>query len=93
MRRFNVATAGQGQLRVVASLMTGNREKVMLIQVGEEQHLIGVTSHHISHLSHLTTPLATSPTAAVKAPSFASALQSVLRGNAVTQEMRNDDEK
>ena len=93
MRRFNVTTAGQGQLRVVASLMTGNREKVMVIQVGEDQHLIGVTTHHISHLGHLTTPLATSPTTTVKVPSFASALQSVLQGNAVTQKMRNDHEK
>jgi flagellar protein FliO/FliZ len=40
-------------MKVVASMVAGAKEKIMVIQVGDEQHLIGVTSHNISHLSKL----------------------------------------
>ncbi len=59
MRRFNVAHAGGGQMKVVASMIAGSKEKIMVIEVGDEQHLIGVTAHNISHLSKLATPLET----------------------------------
>ncbi|MGB3725473.1 MAG: flagellar biosynthetic protein FliO [Glaciecola sp.] len=57
MRRFNVAQAGGGQMRVVASMMAGSKEKIMVVQVGDEQHLLGVTSHNINHLAKLDEPL------------------------------------
>lgn len=93
MRRFNVTTAGQGQLKVVASLMTGNKEKVMVIQVGDEQHLIGVTSHTISHLSHLATPLATTPLSSAVPGSFAGVLQNVLQGKTTSADKRPQHDK
>jgi flagellar protein FliO/FliZ len=58
MRRFNVTQSGSSQLKVVASMMAGTRERVMVIDVGGEQHLIGVTAHNINHLAKLSTPLA-----------------------------------
>ncbi|OJF67376.1 flagellar biosynthetic protein FliO [Alteromonas sp. V450] len=57
MRRFNVTAMGSHQMKVAASMVVGAKEKVIVIQVGEEQHLIGVTSHNISHLSKLDIPL------------------------------------
>ncbi len=57
MRRFNVTQAGNGQMRVVASLVAGTKEKVMVIEVGDEQHLLGVTAHNINHLAKLEKPL------------------------------------
>lgn len=59
MRRFNVTQAGNGQMKVVASLMAGNKEKVMVIEVGDEQHLLGITAQNINHLAKLETPLQT----------------------------------
>nr|WP_136249953.1 flagellar biosynthetic protein FliO [Ningiella ruwaisensis] len=53
MRRFNVTQAGNGQMKVVASMMAGAKEKIMVIEVGDEQHLIGITSHNINHLATL----------------------------------------
>ena len=53
VRRFNVAQAGNGQMRVVASMMAGSKEKVMVIEVGDEQHLLGITAHNINHLATL----------------------------------------
>lgn len=57
MRRFNVTHSGSAQLKVVASMMAGTRERVMVIEVGGEQHLLGITAHNINHLAKLTTPL------------------------------------
>ncbi|MFT7088627.1 MAG: flagellar protein FliO/FliZ [Glaciecola sp.] len=57
MRRFNVAQTGGGQMRVVASMMAGAKEKVMVIEVGGEQHLLGITAHNINHLAKLENPI------------------------------------
>lgn len=57
MRRFNVAQTGGGQMRVVASMMAGTKEKVMVIEVGDEQHLLGITAHNINHLAKLENPI------------------------------------
>jgi flagellar protein FliO/FliZ len=58
MRRFNVTQSGSSQLKVVASMMAGTRERVLVIDVGGEQHLLGITSHNINHLAKLDSPLA-----------------------------------
>lgn len=57
VRRFNVAQSGNGQMRVVASMMAGSKEKVMVIEVGGEQHLLGITAHNINHLAKLEQPI------------------------------------
>ncbi|WP_137167753.1 flagellar biosynthetic protein FliO [Salinimonas lutimaris] len=57
MRRFNVTHGGSGQMKVVASMVAGSKERIMVIEVGDEQHLVGVTSHTISHLSKLENKL------------------------------------
>lgn len=57
MRRFNVAQAGNGQMKVVASMMAGQKEKIMVIEVGDQQFMLGVTAHNINHLATLDTPL------------------------------------
>lgn len=57
MRRLNVTQAGSGQMKIVASMVAGTKERLMVIEVGEEQYLLGVTSHNINHLATLPTPL------------------------------------
>lgn len=57
MRRFNVTQTGTGQMQVVASIMAGARERIVVIQVGEEQHLVGITAQNINHLARLETPI------------------------------------
>lgn len=65
MRRFNVTQSGNANLKVVASMMAGAKERVMVIEVAGEQHLLGITAHNINHLATLSTPIdnATSPSA------------------------------
>jgi len=64
MRRFNVTGGSTGQLKVVASLAAGTKERILVIEVGDEQHLIGVTAQNINHLAKLDTLITTD-----KAPS------------------------
>ncbi|MFQ3198773.1 MAG: flagellar protein FliO/FliZ [Paraglaciecola sp.] len=59
MRRFNVTSSGSSQLKIIASLAAGTRERVLVIEVGNEQHVIGITSHNINHLAKLEIPLST----------------------------------
>jgi len=59
MRRFNVTQSGNGQMRVVASMTAGTKEKVIVIEIGDEQHLLGITAHNINHLAKLETPIIT----------------------------------
>ena len=57
MRRFTGVSSGNGQLKVVASMMAGTKERIMVLQVGNEQHLIGITANNINHLANLKEPL------------------------------------
>jgi flagellar protein FliO/FliZ len=52
---------GHPQLRVVAQLSLGVRERLVVVAVGDQQHLIGVSSERISLLSTLETPLGDPP--------------------------------
>ena len=57
MRRFNVTQSGSADLKSVATMMVGTKERIMVIEVGDEQHLVGITATSISHLSKLDTPI------------------------------------
>ena len=61
-RRFNVTQAGNGQLKVVASMAAGAKEKIMVVDVGGEQFLLGVTAHNINQLGKLENPIETANT-------------------------------
>lgn len=50
-------------LRVVASLGVGPRERVILLDVGGQQLLLGVTAHNINLLHTLSEPLLDPPSA------------------------------
>ena len=58
LRRFgNVSTVPSQSLRIIGGLNIGSREKVLLLQVGEQQVLIGVTSSSIQPLHVLEKPV------------------------------------
>ena len=50
-------TAANGKLKVIAGLPLGTRERALLVQVGDEQLLLGVTSQTVSLLHKLDTPI------------------------------------
>ena len=51
---------GQGQLKIVAMLNLGPKEKIALIQVGKQQLLVGMTAAQINTLHVLDEPLSIS---------------------------------
>jgi flagellar protein FliO/FliZ len=65
------------QLRVVTTLSVGGKERLMVIQVGGEQLLVGVSPGGISNLHRLAEPLVATP--APQLPNFAELLAKRLR--------------
>ncbi|MGL6025822.1 MAG: flagellar biosynthetic protein FliO [Vibrio sp.] len=58
LKRMRVPVFGQSNgLSVVKQLPVGTKERVMIIQSGEQQYLIGVTSQSIQLLAQLEQPL------------------------------------
>ncbi|MFC5707530.1 flagellar biosynthetic protein FliO [Aeromonas eucrenophila] len=48
---------GGGQMKVIATLPVGYKEKLMVVKVGEQQLLIGVTPQQVNFLYRLEQPL------------------------------------
>lgn len=68
-----------GAIKVVSSLSLGAREKLVLVQVGDQQMLLGVTPSQINLLQALPQPVLAEAVSAP--PKFADALALVLKGN------------
>ena len=58
MRKTGYAQlSGQGTLSIIATLNLGQKEKIALIKVGQQQILVGITATQINTLSVLDEPL------------------------------------
>ena len=70
LKRFNGAGSPRsGQMRVIASLGLGQRERAVLIEVGNEQFLVGVAPGSVNILHALSDPIR--PASESSQPSFA----------------------
>lgn len=75
-----VGVSVNGGLKVLGGVAIGQRERVVLVQVGETQLLLGVAPGSIRTLHELHEPLDThAPSAATGAPSFAARLGAALK--------------
>lgn len=74
------AAVADGQLRVLGMLSVGQKERIMLLQVGRQQLLIGVTPSRITTLHELDEPIIVQEAnlKTVK-PSFSQRLQDALK--------------
>ncbi|MEM7219880.1 MAG: flagellar biosynthetic protein FliO [Pseudomonadota bacterium] len=76
LRRAPLGAGGRiGELRVVGVLTLGQRERLLVVQVGAEQVLLGVSAAGIEHLLTLDEPLSDRT---AEAPEFKSALRSLV---------------
>jgi len=57
LKRFNFTQQNSAQLKVIASLSLGAKERIIVVQVGEEQLVLGVSPQKISLLKNLETPI------------------------------------
>jgi|GEM_PF-2553414 len=58
LKRFNFVQQPTEQMNIVASLSLGAKERVVVVQVGEQQMVLGVTQQQITFLDNLAEPLA-----------------------------------
>lgn len=58
LKRFQGGTSTGSGLKVITSLSLGAKERLMVVQVGQQQILLGVTAQQISVLEKLDQPLA-----------------------------------
>lgn len=80
MRRFNVTPSSNAQMKVVASMAAGAKERIMVLQVGDEQHLIGITSQQINHLAKLENNIEANSQAMNSGDAFKQKLISAMAG-------------
>lgn len=64
MKRFNVGPSAAGLVRVVAGAAVGQRERVVIVEVGDTWMVLGVAPGRVS-------PIATLPKGDAGAPAFA----------------------
>lgn len=56
-KRMNLGFAGSQAIKVVTALPIGTKERILVIEVNGQQHLIGVTPQQINHLVTLDEPV------------------------------------
>jgi len=78
VKRFNLnQQSGNGLIRIIAGLSVGTRDRILLLQVGEEQILLGLTPGRIEKLHTLAQPL-DAPDAGSVSASFAHKLNRLM---------------
>ncbi|AEG10716.1 flagellar biosynthetic protein FliO [Shewanella baltica OS183] len=57
LRRFNLVPTANGVLKTIAVTSLGQKERLVLVQVGEQQYLLGVSSQQVSLIDKLAEPI------------------------------------
>jgi len=71
--------AHHGQLKVLGAISLGSREKAVLLQVGEQQLVVGVTPHQVTTLYTLPESLTSREVSTPASESFAARLKQMLQ--------------
>lgn len=80
----------EGNLKVLGALSVGQRERILLLQVGEEQILVGVTTSRISRLHQLEVPVEVKDNIPISGQ-FSQRLQEALKPKENKQQAREDN--
>ena len=57
VKRFNPQLATNDDFKVIRSLALGTKERLLVVEIDNKQHLLGVTPHAINYLYELENPL------------------------------------
>ena len=57
VKKLNPNLTNNDEFKVIRSLPLGSRECLMVVEIDNAQHLLGVTPHSINYLHKLETPL------------------------------------
>nr|WP_242441598.1 flagellar biosynthetic protein FliO [Pseudoalteromonas piscicida] len=75
LKRLNPSIVNQKDFKVIRSISLGTKERLLVIELDNKHHLLGVTPNNINYLYQLETPLAN-----VDQSPFANELQKFLAG-------------
>tara|TARA_R110002050_G_scaffold9504_1_gene33339 strand:- start:495046 stop:495498 length:453 start_codon:yes stop_codon:yes gene_type:complete len=75
-------TTANGEMKIITSLALGPRERAVLLQVGEQQILLGVTSQSVQTLHILDTPVSTNTIKENTSSNFAEKFQQIMQQRA-----------
>lgn len=75
-------TTMNGEMKIITSLALGPRERAVLLQVGEQQILLGVTSQNVQTLHILETPVSTTTINNNSNTNFAEKFQQIMQQRA-----------
>lgn len=75
-------TTANGEMKIITSLALGPRERAVLLQVGEQQILLGVTSQNVQTLHILETPVSTTTIKDNSNTNFAEKFQQIMQQRA-----------
>lgn len=85
-KRFgNMTPVGTDDLRIIGGVSMGQKERVVLMQVGEEQILLGVSPGRIERLHVLAKNIDVKEAEPSKEGSFSAQLSSALKSTALKQ--------
>lgn len=76
-KKSRMTSFGQGQMKVIANLSLGTKERVVVVQIGQQQYVLGVTGQHIELIDKLADPLQEN----TQLSGFAKQLNRMLKGN------------
>lgn len=79
--RFGMAPANQQLIKILSYLPLGTRDRILLIQIGDEQILVASGNQGIQKLHKLETPIAVDDLPKNDGGSFQSVLQKLIKGN------------
>jgi len=57
VKRLKITPSSQKHIRTVANLSVGQKERVVVVEVNDEQFMIGVTAHNVNLLHKLDRPI------------------------------------
>ena len=81
VRKFgNFQVTSKGNLRIIGGLHLGTKERIVLLQVGKEQLVVGVSPGNINKLHILKEPIIIDEKNEISKSSFAERLSEVIKG-------------
>ena len=57
VKRFNPQLTNLDEFKVIRSIPLGSKERLIVVEIDDKQHLLGVTPHAINYLYQLEKPL------------------------------------
>ena len=52
-KRFNIGNGGQGVIKLIATLPVGTKERLIIVEIEQQQYLLGVTTQQVRLIERL----------------------------------------